>query len=374
VIVMVLALVGVIGTESSAGAATIPAPASGSPVGSLDSISPGFDDVWTVRGWAADPDATARLNVHIYVGSTPVVIAVVNRPRPDVALAAPWAGGNTGFEHPISFAGELQRYGSDQLCAYAYNQNRGSSTLLGCRRLFPPASASPHNPVGHVDSATPSQGLLRLRGWAGDRGGAASTLVRVYDNGLPLTQFSANQPRPDVQAVTGLGPNTGFDFTIPLYPGAHQICLYAENTGLGTSNTTLGCVSRTDPGKVAPGPNDPRGDLSPLRRDVCCIPGTSTMYHARGWAFDPDSSAPLQIVQRYWQLPNIPQEDIARIDRAANLPRPDVQAAYPSAGPNTGFDIDAFASHTGYLVTCVWAKNVGPGTDRLLGCSWGVWA
>ncbi len=380
VTVLALALIGVGASSGSASArterfaATVPVPASGSPIGSLDGISPSFDNLWTVRGWAADPDATATLNIHIYVGSTPVKIAVVDKPRPDVAAAVPWAGGSAGFEQGINFRGSLQQYGSDNLCAYTYNQNRGSSTLLGCRHLNGPAPASRYNPMGHVDAAVPAQGLLRLVGWAGDPDGTGFTHVRVYDNGFPLTQLNAFRSRPDVRAATGLGLGTGYDETIPMYPGPHTVCLYAENTGNGTSNLTLGCVSRNEPGPRYPGLHDPRGSFDSLTRGPCCTPQTLAAYPARGWAFDPDSAAaPVQIVLRNWSVPNIPQNGVREVSTTTSIARPDVQAAL-GAGPNTGFAIDGSASFPGYVVVCVWAKNVGPGTDRFLGCRWSSWS
>jgi hypothetical protein len=368
VIVTALALTGVVALEAPAGAAP-----AGSPVGSLDAVSPSFDDLWTLTGWAADPDAPGPVDIQIYMGSYGSPAGPANRPRADVAAALPWAGPNAGFSIPISAGWLKQHAGSDHLCVYAYNRNAGSSTLLGCRHLNAPGAPSPSNPIGSIDVATQPQGLLRLYGWAGDRGGDASTLVRIYDNGVPLTQFTADRTRVDVQAATGLA-NTGFDFTIPLYPGRHQVCLYAQNSGVGTSNTTLGCLTRTEPGPVAPSPHDPRGSYDSLTRGPCCTPQTLTSYPARGWAFDPDSpTTPVQIVLRNWNVPNIPQNGVREVTAATSLARPDVQAAFPGAGPSTGFGIDGSTYFPGYVPVCAWAKNIGPGTDRFLGCRWSSW-
>jgi hypothetical protein len=367
VMALALALVGVSGGPAEA------APA-GSPVGSLDSVSPGFDDVWVISGWAADPDAPGPVDIQVYMGSSGSPAGPANRPRADVAAALPWAGPNTGFSITIGAAFLKQQSGSDHLCVYAFNRNAGSSTLLGCRHLDAPGAPSPNNPIGSIDVATQPQGLLGLFGWAGDRGGDVSTLVRIYDNGVPLTQFTADRTRVDVQAATGLA-NTGFHITIPLYPGQHQVCLYAQNSGVGTANTTLGCVTRTEPGQVPAGPHDPRGSYDSLTRGPCCTPQSAASYPARGWAFDPDSpSAPVQIVLRNWNVPNIPQNGIREVSTTTSLVRPDVQAAFPGAGPNTGFTVDGSTYFPGYVPVCAWAKNIGPGKDRFLGCRWSAWA
>jgi hypothetical protein len=309
------------------------------------------------------------------MGSSGYTAGVADLLRPDVAAANPWVGPRSGFSISIGAGALKQQTGSDYLCVYAFNRNAGSSTQLGCRHLNAPGAPSPNNPIGTIDAAIPTQGLLRLVGWTGDRGGAVWTQVRIYDNGFPMIQLTADLPRPDVQAATGLGPWTGFDRLVPVTPGPHQFCVYAENSGVGTANATLGCVSRTEPGPVAPGPHDPRGSYDSLTRGPCCTPQSAAFYPARGWAFDPDSpSTPVQIVVRNWNVPNIPQNGIREVSAATSLARPDVQAAFPGAGPTTGFSIDGSTYFPGYVPVCAWAKNIGPGTDRFLGCRWSAWA
>ena len=366
-------LIGVVNTPAASAESVHAAAAAGSPIGAIDVFSTSFDDAWFVSGWAADPDAPGSVSIQLYIAGSGSTVGVTGASRPDVAAAHPWAGPNTGFSFGMSGSSYKSAYGTGAFCLYAFNRNGGTSTLLGCRDMNAPAAPSPYNPLGRVDTATPSQGLLRLVGWAGDPDGNGLTRVRIYDNGYPLLQFSVSLPRPDVQAATPLGPWTGFDKTVPVYPGPHVFCLYAENTGRGTANTTIGCVSRTDPGVVAPGPHDPRGNYEPLVRGDCCSPQTLTPFSGTGWAFDPDSASPVAIVIRSVRLPEqygFPPA-ISQSSTTTGIPRPDVQAAVPGAGPNTGFQGGASAPGPSYVVACAYATNVGPGTDRLLGCSWG---
>ncbi len=53
----------------------------------------------------------------------------------------------------------------------------------------------------------------------------------------------------------------------------------------------------------------------------------------------------------------------------ANKPRPDVDTAVPGAGPNTGFQgTVASGSFSHVRLSCAYVVNVGPGSDRFIGC------
>ena len=80
---------------------------------------------------------------------------------------------------------------------------------------------------------------------------------------------------------------------------------------------------------------------------------------AAGWAIDPDTSAPI-MVQMYI-------DGRANALTWANQPRPDVGAAYPSYGPNHGYNL-TMATTPGPHTVCLYGINTGPGASTQLGC------
>ncbi len=257
---------------------------------------------------------------------------------------------------------------------HVINVGAGANRLLGCRSL-PTSGYSPDNPVGALDRTSSTPGLLRLTGWASDPDGDPTTQLRVYIDGVYRVGAVAALPRPDVGRI-GLSTTSGFDISLPLLPGRHLVCLYAENTGrAGWQNTTVGCVNVATPGVQPAGVHDPIGSLAGAVYDSTtscevCLVG----YYARGWAFDPDSAGPIVVrVRAISHSPYSPQTyENTTVDAPTGAPRPDVAAVFPQAGPNSG--ITPGHDVGGSLLDaldwmCVYAWNVGSGTSRFLGCT-----
>ena len=82
---------------------------------------------------------------------------------------------------------------------------------------------------------------------------------------------------------------------------------------------------------------------------------------AVGWDFDPDAkTTPLRTaayVDHKWVA-----------GTTADLARTDVATTYPNAGPNHGFNFLVPVPEGQHLV-CLWARNLGTGTDHQLGCT-----
>lgn len=96
----------------------------------------------------------------------------------------------------------------------------------------------------------------------------------------------------------------------------------------------------------------PRAFLDVARAD-------QTSVTLAGWAYDPETDAPLTV-------------DV-QIDRqshqvTADRSRPDVAAAF-GVGPSHGFAVTVPVPSGRHLV-CIWVRNQGQGNDRLLGCRW----
>ena len=76
-----------------------------------------------------------------------------------------------------------------------------------------------------------------------------TTRIRIYyDTGAePVLDARARVvARPDVKnafpGLPRLSATTGFTLTLPIPPGGHTVCVYAENTGrAGLQNSTVGC-------------------------------------------------------------------------------------------------------------------------------------
>lgn len=80
----------------------------------------------------------------------------------------------------------------------------------------------------------------------------------------------------------------------------------------------------------------------------------------RGWAFDSQSPGTVLNIDVY-----VDGKMIGRYP--ASLSRPDVGNAFPSAGPNHGFDV-TFTSTAGFHDVCVHVNSLTPGVYPLLGC------
>jgi len=96
------------------------------PIGSLDVVT-ALQGKVTVGGWAIDPDTTASIPVHLYVGSVGRAITATAT-RTDVGRAYPGSGDQHGFAATVPAASGLQ-----QVCAYGIDSDGGDNTLLGCK-------------------------------------------------------------------------------------------------------------------------------------------------------------------------------------------------------------------------------------------------
>ena len=105
---------------------------------------------------------------------------------------------------------------------------------------------------------------------------------------------------------------------------------------------------------------DPTGSAPIGNLEVVVAEGDG--IRMRGWAADPDVTAPV--------LVSISSEQRVRKVRA-DLPRPDVAAVHRALGPFRGFDTRYPGLAPGRRQICVWVDNVGRGSrGRLLGCHW----
>ena len=206
-------------------------PNRGSPFGQFDSISPGPSKV-TASGWAIDPDTNSAIMVQMYLDGGASALTWASQPRPDVGAAYPASGPDHGYTLTMAAAP-----GPHTVCLYAINTGPGTSRPLGCRTV----TAVSSDPFGQIDAVSAGPGKVTANGWAIDPDTNSAIMVQMYLDGGANALTWASQPRPDVGAAyPASGPDHGYTLTMAAAPGPHTVCLYAINTGPGTSSR-LGC-------------------------------------------------------------------------------------------------------------------------------------
>jgi hypothetical protein len=327
----------VYGINVSSGSTTIlfhgPVTVGGSPFGSVDEVDVGPQAV-SIRGWALDLDTADPIHVHAYVDGVGANITA-DLPRNDLLPHYPGYGPNHGFEY--TFTGLSG--GAHDVTVWAINTQSGSNVVLYNRRLSVPSG----DPFGSVDGRQlAGPGAFNVRGWAIDPDVTGPIHVHAHV-GPRSADIVADDPRPDlVTHFPAYGPNHGFDHTITGIPaGTHTLSVFAIDEGVG-GNVALESRSVRIGG-------DPFGSLDAVQT----MPGRVTI---RGWAIDPDTADPIH-VHAYL--------DGVGVDILANLPRPDLAAAYPGFGTNHGFE-HTFNVTGGQHTLGLFAINVGSGGNVVL--------
>jgi hypothetical protein len=317
-------------------------PAAGvSPVGSLDSLTvDAASRTVTIGGWAADPDSSPTVRVHVYVDGKPASSVAADRSRPDVGAAHPKYGSSRGFA--ATFAGST---GSHRVCAYAINAGAAAAnTTLGCRTY----SLGSPQPFGSLDRvAANGFRTATVSGWAIDPDTANPIDVHLYV-GSGGRAVRADLARADVgRAHPAFGAAHGFSAEVALRPGANRVCAYAINVGHGSGSTALGCRTITAP------TGQPIG-----RVDRVALEGASA--RVSGWALDPDSTGSIRFHAYVNGRP--------AVSAVAAGDRPDVARAYPGYGAAHGISA-AIPVPKGRSTVCLYAINTGPAAaNPKLGC------
>lgn len=201
------------------------------------------------------------------------------------------------------------------------------------------------NPFGSVDAMARTPNGVQLTGWTIDPDTTASLDVHVYVDGAIAGAGRADAFRGDVgRTYPGFGDDHGFSFSVPVGPGPHVVCAYAINRGAGNANPVLGCQNLA---------SDPVGRVD----EVSFEPGGKV--RVQGWVVDPDTAQPIQV--------GVFVDGMPWAAALASHTRPDVAHAYGMSSQHHGFSVDLDGITTVANV-CVIAIDVGPGTDRILGC------
>ena len=317
------------------------------PQGALDSAT-AFGDQVLVRGWAVDEDRmTTSVTVHVYADGRPVRGAVADEPDARVPARYPVAGAAHGFAEAVTLAP-----GTHKVCVFAINIGAGTvNPVLGCRTVTTGPAAS--RPQGKVTAAVVSGRMVTLTGWAVDPQAPTSpTTVRVYVDGAYRAGVVADRTTSAVAAFAPFGVTAahGFAAAVPLNAGTHSVCAFAINTGAGTGNTLLACVSRT----VAASAWNPVGALE-------SAPVSGRTVTVTGWALDFDApTGPIAV--------HVYVDGIGRGSVLADEHRADIGTAHPGTGADHGFAATVTLP-AGTHSVCAYAINTGQGTaNPKLGC------
>jgi len=312
----------------------------GTPVGNLDAAIGGSNSV-KVTGWAIDTDVlTAPLVLDIQVGSS-WFTATANTSNAAAGALYPGAGNNHGFSATVPVAP-----GSYTACVYAKNQGIGGDFALGCK----PVTVVSAPPVGELLSVATVPGGVKLTGWALDTDTLTAPVQVAVQIDSTWAALTANTSYPAAATTyPGAGVNHGFSGTVPTTGGTHTMCVYVNNTGVGTE-LNLGCRTITVPAPTTGIP--PKGELTTAA-------GVAGGVSLAGWAVDVDAlTTPLTLdvqVGSSWA------------SLTADKPSTAAAAAVSGAGPNHGFSGTVPAAPGSYPV-CVYAKGAGAGGDLALGC------
>lgn len=286
-------------------------------------------------GWAIDLDTVDPISVHLYVDSVSYGV-VANTSRPDVGALYPDQGPLHGFNMTVPASG-----GFHQACVYGINVGAGVNTLLGCSTVYVPGGS----PTGAITSATSAPGEIEVSGWVIDPDVVDPATVHIYVDSASYG-FVASKPVPALaNSHPAYGPNHGFSVSVPATEGAHQVCAYGINVGLG-ANSLLGCQSVTVPS------TSPFGAME----QAVGVAGGVTFT---GWAIDASTTDPISVHVYVNAL---------SYGVVAGEARADIGSKFPDFGANHGFSVTVPAV-PGPHTACAYGINVGPGSNTLLGCT-----
>lgn len=211
-----------------------------------------------------------------------------------------------------------------------------------------PALAASTTTTGAFDGVVAGPGTVTVRGWAVDRARSSrSTSVRVTVGGTAVGTVPAASTRADVNRVLRVTGAHGYGASlVTTKTGRQSVCVTAQSLS-GRKDVALGCrtVVVQDP--------SPAGSLD----GVTTAPGSVVV---QGWTLDPNTPAGATDV-----AVTIGRTRVATV--RTDVARGDVNRVRRVTGTH-GFAASVATTKTGTQSVCVVGVNVGPGTDRQLGC------
>ncbi len=239
----------------------------GSPIGAINAaVAVGSNKV-NVRGWALDPNVRRPIGIHVFANGSYVGGGAANVDRPDVERDYPAFGARHGFDVTVEVPD-----GTQEVCVYAINRDAGANTQIGCQTL----SITANTVTGVVESVGAAPGAVHVKGWAVDPTSSDQVRVRISVDGTAVATVVADDPRVDLDNLFGQAAH-GFEVTVPVGAGEHQICVDGLPAGGGRAQR-IGCATTSTGGSPVGG--------------VDAIESRADRVVVRGWAVDPDTTLP----------------------------------------------------------------------------------
>ncbi|MGI9604176.1 MAG: hypothetical protein ACR2QE_20020 [Acidimicrobiales bacterium] len=186
-----------------------------------------------VRGWAADPDTPAPIDVHIWIDGRLAHSRRAGIERPDMAHLG------YGTRHGYSYLAAVPD-GPHYVCVQGVNAQSARTRFVGCTVVF-----TDNEPVGTAKATDLGGGRVEVKGWVFDPDGRRPIGAHLFVDGAFAQGRKANRLRLDVEAKFGNGRRHGFRFVAVLPAGEHELCVRGLNIRAGLRNPTIGCSTVT---------------------------------------------------------------------------------------------------------------------------------
>lgn len=197
------------------------------------------------------------------------------------------------------------------------------------------------SPSGDVSRVAGGYRAVDVAGTASDPNTTSPIRVHVYVDGVGAASLTADQATSD-------GRDDGFAVRLRgIDPGVRTVCAWGINVGEG-SNRLLRCVRVL----VHP-PGSPFGIID----EVSSAPGE---INVRGWAIDPDTTSPIRV--------HVYVDGVGRASISADRVKEGLDSAEPDFGDAHGFATTIAGMGPGEHAVCIYAIDVGSGSNTRLGC------
>jgi hypothetical protein len=180
-----------------------------------------------VTGWSVDLTTKNPSYVWVTVDGNSVGPIGASNDLPWFEALFAGAGTKHGFDAVIP-----QSPGAHQICL----TGTANGTSYGCKTVTVPTTE-----VGDFTTAKGVTGGIRITGWSADLTTTDPSYIWISVDGASVGPALANIELPWFEALfAGAGTRHGFDTTVSLLPGSHEVCL------VGTANnTSYGCKTAT---------------------------------------------------------------------------------------------------------------------------------
>jgi hypothetical protein len=287
-------------------------------------------------GWTYQAGRTVNIlySPNTACGSAPVRIA--NQATAGLYIYTPYQPNAAALRAGYGTGDSCSSYGNRNFWAYFtdyFGSTQGDAIAAG-------------SPKGVVDGLQLTASGFLAWGWSVDPDSDVPVGIRATVDGDLVANTTADGVRTDVAAALGVGPNHGFGFTGLLSYGTHRVCIEADNASGPGTTAELYCQSLTFSNRA------PQVGLEQFAEQA---DGTLAVS---GWDFDRVGAS---------GRIDVHVDDQLTVIRAGS-PRPDVQAVFPAAGPNSGFAATLGPLPAGAHVCVYSVDEVALGNNYLIGC------